>query len=125
MSDSTDLDPAALERLQRLGGQKFTDKMIGLFLSYGSEKLIEARTAQQAGDLDAVEKAVHPIKSSAGNVGAVRMQQLAADAELRAREHQADAVSGLIDELEAAFEAVQPLLNAERQKAASTDDSQG
>ena len=110
-----------MERLRRLGGEKFTGEMIRLFLSYGGEKLGEARKAQCAGDLPSVEKAVHPIKSSAGNVGAVRMQQLAAEAEQCAREQKPDEVSRLMDELETAFQTVRPLLEAEKQKTASTD----
>ena len=122
MNPSSELDPGALDRLRRLGGEKFTNEMIRLFLGYGGEKLGEARKAQLAGDLAGVEKAVHPIKSSAGNVGAVRMQQLAAEAEQRAREQQADEVSTLMDQLEAAFQTVRPLLEAEKQTGASTDE---
>ena len=121
MNPSIELDPTAMERLRRLGGEKFTGEMIRLFLSYGGEKVDEARKAQYAGDLAGVEKAVHPIKSSAGNVGAVRMQQLAAEAEQCAREQKPDEVSRLMDELEAAFQTVSPLLEAEKQKTASTD----
>lgn len=125
MSASNDLDPAAIERLQRLGGGTFTAEMIRLFLSYGGEKLAEARRALQAGDLVGVEKAVHPVKSSAGNVGAVRMQQLAVETEQRAREQQSAAVAALMDELEAAYAAVKPLLEAEQLNASSADSPAG
>ena len=72
------LDPAAIERLCRLGGEKFAGEMIDLFGSFGGKKIAEARQARQTGNLTALAEAVHPLKSSAGNVGAVRVQELAA-----------------------------------------------
>lgn len=114
MNPVNDLDPAAIERLHRLGGDPFVARMIALFLNYGAEKLAEARKAQQAGEMGAVERAVHPIKSSAGNVGAMRMQQLATETEQCAKQKQAESVATLLDELEAAFQTVRPQLEAER-----------
>jgi len=125
MSASGDLDPAAIERLQRLGGGKFTGEMVRLFLSYGKQKLGEARAAQKVGDLIGVEKAVHPIKSSAGNVGAVRMQRLAAETEQHAKEQHADEVATLLDQLEAAYQTVVPMLESEVHRAASGDEGKG
>ena len=60
--------------------------MIDLFLEYAGQKIVEARAAQVAGNLTGVEKAVHPIKSSAGNVGARRIQELALQIEELARQ---------------------------------------
>lgn len=125
MHASDDLDPAAIERLHRLGGAKFTGEMIRLFLSYGGEKLLEARAALTAGDLGGVEKAVHPLKSSAGNVGAERLRQLAVEAEQRAKEGQRAAVADLMARLEHAFEAVKPLLEAQQQTESSSDPTNG
>lgn len=121
MNAPIDLDPEALQRLQRLGGGKFTAEMIRLFVNYGGEKLAEARNALQAGDLTAVEKAVHPIKSSAGNVGAVRMQHLATQAEQQAKEGKAEAVATLVNELEVAFQTVRTVLEAEKDKLPSAE----
>jgi len=118
MHASDDLDPAAIERLHRLGGAKFTGEMIRLFLSYGGEKLLEARAAL-------TEKAVHPLKSSAGNVGAERLRQLAVEAEQRAKEGQRAAVADLMARLEHAFEAVKPLLEAQQQAESSSDPTNG
>ncbi|MCU0771002.1 MAG: Hpt domain-containing protein [Verrucomicrobia bacterium] len=115
MSVGNDLDPVAIERLRRIGGPTFAAEMIGLFLSYGAEKLSEARGAYQAGDLGGVQNAVHPLRSSAGNVGALRVQQLASETELKAAGHQADAVGLLLDQLEAAFQTVKPLIDLERE----------
>jgi HPt (histidine-containing phosphotransfer) domain-containing protein len=114
MSETPNLDAAALERLQRLGGAAFVAKMIELFVDYAGGKVAAARAAQAAGNLAGVQEAVHPIKSSAGNVGARRVQELAQQLEQLAREGQGGAVPGLLLELENAFAAARTEL--ERQK---------
>ena len=107
MSENRNLDPAALERLHRLGGEVFVGKMIDLFIGYAGEKVAAARQAQAAGNLIGVQEAVHPIKSSAGNIGACRVQELAQQIEQLAKQGQGDALPGLIGELAAAFAAVE------------------
>lgn len=115
MTEFPDFDPSALDRLQRLGGSEFTCKMLDIFLDYAAKKIGEARAAHTAGNLEAVESAVHPLKSSAGNVGAARLRALATQAEDLARQGQAEAVTACLAELEAAFAAVKPLLEQKRQ----------
>lgn len=118
MNEPSPLDPAALERLRRLGGDEFAAKMVALFLSYTAEKLAEARQALADGKLAAVAKAVHPIQSSAGNVGAGRVQELAARIESRASDAPGDSLAPLVSELAEAFEAVK--LELDEQKHALT-----
>jgi HPt (histidine-containing phosphotransfer) domain-containing protein len=113
--DSPQLDPQALQRLEQLGGTAFVIKMIDLFNSYAGEKVAAARQACAAGALAGVEKAVHPIKSSAGNVGACRVQALAEQLEQSARQGQANAVEGLLRELELAFTAARDALEQQKQ----------
>ncbi len=113
-NDSPNLDPAALQRLQRLGDKAFAAKMIDLFLDYAGKKIAEARAAQAGGDLAGVEKAVHPIKSSAGNVGARRIQELAMAIEGLAQQGRAEPLAALTTELEQAFAAVKLELEAKR-----------
>jgi HPt (histidine-containing phosphotransfer) domain-containing protein len=105
MSSSFNLDSAAVERLQRLGGNQFVGKMIDLFTSYAAEKLASAKIAQSAGELKALADAVHPIKSSAGNVGAKRVQELAGQIETAARGASTEDLSNLLAEMEGAFVA--------------------
>jgi len=105
MNEISHLDPAAIERLQRLGGRAFVVKMIELFSSYGAEKLAAAKTAELAGNRVGIADAVHPIKSSAGNIGAKRVQALAQQIEQLARQSGGGSLSGLLGELDAAFVA--------------------
>jgi HPt (histidine-containing phosphotransfer) domain-containing protein len=100
------LDPAALDRLRRLGGEEFTRKMTDLFLSYGAQKIAEARLALDGANLAGVAKAVHPIKSSAGNVGASLVQDLATRIERLALDSRPDTLPALMKEIEQAFAAV-------------------
>ncbi len=106
MNGTPNLDPAAMERLQKLGGEAFVGKMIDLFVDYAGGKVVAARQAQAAGNLTGVAEAVHPIKSSAGNVGARRVQELAQRIEQLARQGRGDGLGALVDELEEAFAAV-------------------
>jgi len=115
MCEPPNLDPEALQRLQRLGGDAFVCKMIDLFLDYAGKRLAEARAAHTARDLPGVAVAVHPLKSSAGNVGAGRIQALAARLEALAEEGPVEALAAALNELEQAFAAVKPELEEKRQ----------
>jgi HPt (histidine-containing phosphotransfer) domain-containing protein len=108
------IDPTAIERLKRLGGAKFAAEMLDMFRTYGGKKLIEARLAQKANDLPALAAAAHPLKSSAGNVGAVRVQELAARVEQTARAQQGEAAAALLLSLEQAFVDAEKILEVEK-----------
>lgn len=119
------LTPEAIERLQKLGGPAFVRKMIDLFLQFAGEKVAEAVAAAGAGDFETAGKAAHAIKSSAANVGAARVAQIAARIEEAARAGQGESVPAMVEELQAAFAEVTPCLEAEREACASPGDSKG
>jgi HPt (histidine-containing phosphotransfer) domain-containing protein len=114
MNEPGPFNPAAIERLLSLGGQKFTLEMIDLFGSYGGKKLGEARSARDTGNLRALAEAVHPLKSSAGNVGATRVQELATQAEASALAQNAEQAGKELAELERAFAEARSRLDSER-----------
>ncbi len=116
MNDNACLDDATMRKLVELGGKEFALEMIGLFLSYVPQKLAEARTAAQAGDWPGVQKAVHPIKSSAGNIGARPLRDLAARIEELAINRHGDAIHAELTELEAGYVQVQAQLRECRKK---------
>ena len=113
-SASQDFDPQALERLRDLGGNAFLRQMIGLFLDLAQQKLHAARAAEQAGDVTALGKAIHALRSSSGNIGASTMQELATRIDELAREQNAVQIPSLLRQLEAAFARVKPRLEQER-----------
>ena len=86
--------------------------MIDLFCDYTQTKIAEARKAQAAGDGAGVAKAVHPIKSSAGNVGATKVQELSAQIEQAARQPSAGDLGRMLGDLENAFAEIKPKLEA-------------
>lgn len=118
MNESPNLDPAAVERLQRLGGNEFVIKMIDLFAGYAGEKLNAAKAALAVGSLGAVADSVHPIKSSAGNIGAMRVQERARQIEELARKSNGDTLPQLLADLEAAFVASKVELDQVKQSLA-------
>jgi len=110
------METGAIERLRKLGGDEFVGRMIDLFLDYAETKIGDARQAGAAGDLAGLAKAVHPIKSSAGNIGASRVQELATRLEQLARQPPGDDLNRLLSELETAFAEIKPALMAEKKK---------
>src|SRR5256885_15267287 len=83
-SDAT-TDHDALERLRRLGGAKLRREMIALFLAAVPERLQAARDGIRQGDAAVTERALHSLKSSSGQLGAIKMQQLSERGEQLAR----------------------------------------
>jgi CheY-like chemotaxis protein/HPt (histidine-containing phosphotransfer) domain-containing protein len=104
-----------LEQLRKLGGDAFAAQMIEVFLEYAGRKIAEGRQAYAAGDLTGVENALHPIKSSAGNVGARQIQDLALRIENLAKQRQREAVGPLLAEIEQAFASAKPRFEQIRQ----------
>lgn len=71
------VDAAAVDRLRRLGGANLVRQMLELYLAQGPERMKSLVEGAAAGDTDRVERSAHTMKSSAGNVGALRLQQTA------------------------------------------------
>jgi HPt (histidine-containing phosphotransfer) domain-containing protein len=92
-----------LDRLQRLGGTKLVRGMIDLFLKTGSGQVAAARNATQAGDLRALERAMHSLRSSAGNMGAEAVEDLATRLERLAAAQDSAALPPILADLEEAF----------------------
>jgi CheY-like chemotaxis protein/HPt (histidine-containing phosphotransfer) domain-containing protein len=120
-AQSSLVDEAALARLYRLGGQQFALDMLDLFLSYGGEKLAEARLAWKSGSLEALADSVHPIKSSAGNIGATHIQALCAAIEQAVKEQKTSSLEQQLNDLERAFVDVRPHLEREKARLSGKD----
>lgn len=102
------LNSGAIERLRKLGGDSFAAEMIGVFLEYAGKKVGEVVEACAAGNFAVVEQAAHPVKSSAGNVGAAQVQELAARIEAAAKNPPHANLQGMVQELKQAFESAKP-----------------
>lgn len=101
---STDvIDPAALERLQKWGGPRLLGQMIRLFLENAPERLREVREGFESDELERVERASHGLKSSAANLGATAVTELARRMEEAARDGGKEEARSLLAPLEDAY----------------------
>jgi HPt (histidine-containing phosphotransfer) domain-containing protein len=103
MSDPSALDESALARLREWGGDKLLGQMIRLFLENAPTRMDQIRTGATGGDIQEAEKGAHSLKSSAANVGAMALRELAADIERAAGAGDVNRVEELFAPIEAAF----------------------
>lgn len=114
MNEWQDLDEAVFENLRRLGGDEFVGELFTLFLDTAPVKIEEAIAGHKRGDLEIIEWAVHSLRSSAGNIGALRLQELCGQIEILAAEKDGESLAPLIGQLEESFARVRPRLETVR-----------
>ena len=91
-------DREALTRLERFGGTKLLHEMIALFLETARDRLAAAAAGLDAGDAAATENAMHSLKSSSAQLGALRLSRLCEQAETIARGESLAGMAALLDE---------------------------
>jgi len=99
------IDQNQMERLNEWGGKDLQRKMIELFLTHANERLGQIKQGASGGNAEMAETGAHTLKSSAGNVGAQRVQRLAQDAEGLAEAGQLEDLMELMPSLEEEFQA--------------------
>jgi len=90
------LDPDALSRLERFGGEKLLREMIALYLESAPERLAAAEAACAAGDAAGAENAMHSLKSSSAQLGASRLSRLCGEGEILSRSGTLSGVSEIV-----------------------------
>lgn len=112
MSDDSIIDPAAIARLERLGGRDFLRNMIELYLQHAPARVLAIEEGLDAADAAQIERAAHGLKSSAGNLGAFRLQDAALSLELMGAAGTIDtaAIALVRDEYTASERALRALL---------------
>lgn len=100
----SDLDTAALDRLQQWGGPKLLTQMVRLFLDNSPTRIEQIREGIRSETAEDAERGAHSLKSSAANVGAMAVSGLAAVMEDLASRGELAAVEALRPDLEAAME---------------------
>jgi HPt (histidine-containing phosphotransfer) domain-containing protein len=88
-------DVDALKRLERFGGLKLREELTTLFLQEAPARIQSARAALAGGDIEAVRSMAHMLKSSAGQMGALRVQLIAE--RLESPDHPPDFARALSD----------------------------
>ncbi|MBT8396820.1 MAG: Hpt domain-containing protein [Gemmatimonadetes bacterium] len=105
MSELPFVDLGQMERLNEWGGADLQKKMVELFLTHAKERLDQIKEGVATKSPEKAETGAHTLKSSAGNVGAQRVQALASDAEALAEAGKMDEVEALLPAIEREFEA--------------------
>lgn len=103
MNDLAVVEREALDRLREWGGAELVVKMLNLFLEHGPERVAQIRSGVETGSLEETQRGAHSLKSSAGNLGARRLQAGAARMEGLADDGDLQGVEELLPDLEADF----------------------
>ena len=111
MSEGQHLDGDALRELQAVMGDEF-GLLVRTFATDSAQRVDAVRAAAAAGDADALRRAAHSFKGSAGNMGALRLAELCRLIEDAARDGNIAAAQGPLDELAAEFASAQAELDA-------------
>jgi HPt (histidine-containing phosphotransfer) domain-containing protein len=113
------IDRKVLAGLKAIGGgdNDFVHEMIDLFLEQSPRNLEVMRAALDVGDLPAVAKAAHNMKSSSAYLGARRLSELCGQLEVKARAREANFVSRAVEALTAEFDVVRRSLSEERSRS--------
>ena len=110
------IDVQALDRLKEWGGEKLKGQMIRLFLKNSGVRMAQIRTGVVEEDHDTAERGSHSLKSSAANVGAETLRQLATQIESAALAHDYDRLRATLPDIEAAYgAAISELESIERE----------
>ena|SRR5205085_10101653 len=104
MSAPAGIDETPLDRLREAGGVEFERKIVRLFLEHVPVRLESARGAAASGDADGVRFHAHSLKSSAAQLGAIRMSELCKEAERRGAE--GDVAASVLDEVKVELDSV-------------------
>ena len=108
-------DAAAIGRLRRFGGDALLFEMIDLLTVSGPARLAVVREAIAGGDAATARAALHSLKSSTGQLGALALQALCERAEQIAAASDVAGVAALLPALDAESNAMVARLAAIRQ----------
>ena len=103
--DAELIDHTVIDRLHRTGGDELVGKMLELFATYVADRVQDARHAVDEGRLADVAKAAHAIRSSAGNIGATVLFDIATRIEHNVENAAPQEAPSMVGELEHTFAA--------------------
>lgn len=112
MTQPDALDPEAIDRLRDWGGERLLGQMIRLFLENSAERMDQIRSGKNGTDLDEAGRGAHSLKSSAANVGAQRVREVAAEMERLCTDGRRDEFLALVPTLEEAYASARDALVA-------------
>jgi len=104
MNHSEYVDPEAPSRLEGWGGRKLVQQMIRLFLENSPERMAQIREGVRTNTADPALRGAHSLKSTAANLGAMRLSGLAKLVEEAAEDGDVDRVRTLLPEIESVYQ---------------------
>lgn len=113
------IDQSVVDELLSLcedGDPELLLDLIGMFLEDGPAKVSAVVEGLEEQDFDKMERASHSLKGSAGNLGAVALQETCEQIQNASRSHELSAVSGLSTQLRAQFDQAVAALEGLRQQ---------
>lgn len=110
-----------LAELRRDYGNELVTRIIDMFLPDTAQRLSQFPQLIAQGDIKMLEREAHALKGACGNFGALRMMALSETLETQAEEGELHNALALSAQLMEEFRRLKPLLEAERQAAASGD----
>jgi len=120
------LDQVALDKIRRVGeatGRDVLSRVIGIYLENTAEELDDLSAAIEHADAAAVAQLAHRLKSSSGNVGALRLVERFRRLERSGRDKDLDDAPALMAEIRGEFKKARLALEAERQGPAQLPES--
>jgi HPt (histidine-containing phosphotransfer) domain-containing protein len=96
-------DPDVLEKLRIVGGPKLVRELVELFLKYAPERLTAARQSIEAGEVSGAQRALHSLKSSAGQLGMSGIQETCSRGEASAARGDAVGAGAALAQIEAGW----------------------
>ncbi len=106
MSDSSIIDPQAIENLRSLNpgdNDEFLREIAGIFLEDTPLRIAELDDSLAAGDVSKFTRAAHSIKGSSSNLGAAALRAVAEKLEHEARTKGLGTVAPLVDAIRTEF----------------------
>jgi len=95
-------DKRVLDMLHDAIGESMTN-IISLFLVEVPQQITQMQQALQSGDLGVAARLAHSLKSSAANLGAMRLAAMAADLEPRIKNTDKEVIASSIVKLQVEF----------------------
>jgi HPt (histidine-containing phosphotransfer) domain-containing protein len=110
MSDSSVIDPQAIENLRALNpgdNDEFLREITGIFLEDTPERIAELDQSLAAGDAAKFTRAAHSIKGSSANLGAMALRAVAEKLEHQSRTSGLVNVGSLVADVKTEFARAQ------------------
>jgi histidine phosphotransfer protein HptB len=107
MSDSSVIDPQAIENLRALNpgdNDEFLREIAGIFLEDTPLRIAELDQSLAASDIPKFTRAAHSIKGSSANLGAMALRNVAEKLEHQSRTAGLGGVAALVGDVKTEFE---------------------